>query len=250
MTLYIDQGNTRTKLWLVAGEAITASFSHAAESSADAWLAPYIDYIDDVVVASVRAPDVVAAYISLLGLGQVDVRYVSYSEEQLPSHYEQVQQLGIDRWLVTLAAKRIRKDKRPVLVVDAGTAITIDVLSAQGEHLGGYILPGLGLQVGALARHTHRVQVPDPLWRHINIGRKTQDCVSNGILASVVSLIEHAIAHLEGTEGVSASLYLTGGDAGHLWSHLPRATHIKELVLLGLMAAAERPLIAGVSCEG
>ena len=250
MTLFIDIGNSRIKFWLVSQGRIEAKFSYANEEQMLDWLNHPRDF-SRVVVASVRSKEGTEQLLQRMNIVLNMAVFISYDEAILASSYENPQQLGIDRWLATLAAKTIRTHSQPAIIVDAGTAMTIDVLSADGKHLGGYIVPGLRMQVQALGQHTHKVQVQDPQWRALNIGQNTKDCVSHGALAATVALIRQAKKDLEKEQSMPALLYLTGGDAEFIRPFVAEAEYIQELVLLGLMVAAKYPINQELAkCEG
>lgn len=250
MTLFVDIGNSRSKLWLVADTRLEATFLHADDQEIFAWLKQHNE-INRVVVASVRSKEATEQLLLRINIPLHKVILVSYHEELLTSTYANPQQLGIDRWLAVLGAKTIRPHVQPVIVVDAGTAITIDMLSADGKHLGGYILPGLNMQVLALGQHTHKVQVQDPQWDTLSIGKNTKECVSHGVLAAMVALIKQTKKDIENEQPLPVLLYITGGDAELIKPFIAEALYIKELVLLGLMAAAKYPINQElVKCEG
>lgn len=250
MTLFVDIGNSRIKLWLVTDGRVEATFSHSDEQEILAWLKQHSD-ITRAVVASVRSKETTEQLLLRISMPLYKVKFISYDEALLASAYANPQQLGIDRWLATLAAKTIRPHSQPVIIVDAGTAMTIDVLSADGKHAGGYIVPGLNMQVLALGQHTHKVQVKDPQWCSVSIGQNTKDCVSHGALAAMVALIKQTKKDLENEQSMPVLLYLTGGDAELIRPFIAEAAYIKELVLLGLMAAAKYPINQElVKCEG
>src|SRR5690606_12310751 len=73
--------------------------------------------------------------------------------------YERPEQLGADRWLAILAG--FSRAKRASVIVDCGSAITLDLVSARGEHLGGYIAPGLTLMRRALLGNTEKIKIAD-----------------------------------------------------------------------------------------
>ena len=133
--------------------------------------------------------------------------------------------LGVDRWIGLIAVAGRSQD---VCVVDCGTALTLDLLEADGRHLGGYILPGLAMMVDALLQATRRVRFdrvpPDD---GLAPGRNTAEAVMHGALAAVVALIEKS--------GTGRHVVLTGGDAARV-SALLACPHVVEpdLLLQGL----------------
>ena len=103
--------------------------------------------------------------------------------------YRYPERLGIDRWLAVLACW-CNLSKR-ALVVDAGSALTIDVLDGE-VHAGGYIVPGYQMQRASLGANTWGVRVDRSLTPGDGPGDETAVAVTNGCLASLVGAIEHA----------------------------------------------------------
>lgn len=154
------------------------------------------------------------------------------------NHYRDMSRMGVDRWLAMLAA--FNRARGACVIVDAGTAMTVDALSDEGSHLGGYILPGHQLQVKALQDNT-RIRLKTEPAPAIDLGHDTETAVVNGIYASQVSLIEKVLKSCAGKSGHS-KLYLAGGDAAALSDLLSPANALEveivsDLVLDGLQLA-------------
>lgn len=229
LQLYLDQGNTRCKVWLLRqGRLLAATAVADGEALAD-WLRLQASGEMDVHGASVGSEAARAALLRPLQ-GRVQAQHwAAVDQGLLPTRYRRPEQLGIDRWLAVLA---VADAGRPALVVDAGTALTLDVLR-DGVHEGGFILPGLALQRQALADATARVSFPEADWSSLAPGHDTAACVGHGSLRALVALIRSMVDEL----GPGADLYLTGGDAGLLLPHLPAAQHRPMLLLHGLRRA-------------
>jgi type III pantothenate kinase len=138
--------------------------------------------------------------------------------------------LGIDRWLNVLAVA----GRQPVCVVSCGTALTLDVVEAN-RHLGGYILPGLSLQLASLVQGTQRVRPQEQASTSLDFGKNTSEAVYHGILLSCVASIERVYQAVQKNSKRQVQLILTGGDAEKIGLHL-QCQHdiIPELLLLGL----------------
>lgn len=151
--------------------------------------------------------------------------------------YRQPTTLGVDRWLALLAAWRHWGE--PCVVVDAGSALTVDLLAANGVHLGGYIVPGLGLMHAALAQGTGAVKIAHQPLADTGPGRSTLEAVNQGCGAMALALVERALASLEPhAGGASVSVVLTGGDADSLAPFIKAPLKLEpELVLDGLALA-------------
>lgn len=123
--------------------------------------------------------------------------------------YVQADRLGIDRWLTLVALANLG---RPVIVVDAGTALTIDALDAHNRHLGGYILPGLRVMRRALVDDTFALPPVDQEGS-IAPGTNTADCIANGSILALAGAVEKAVAQYPMQRPV---IVWTGGDANRI----------------------------------
>ncbi|MFA5496107.1 MAG: type III pantothenate kinase [Porticoccaceae bacterium] len=152
--------------------------------------------------------------------------------------YREPSRLGIDRWLALLAARD--QCGGAFAVVDAGTALTVDVVDGRGRHLGGYIAPGLTMMADSLVANTWGVRTDEGAHASLAPGTFTAEAVMHGCLASAVGLVEAVVARQ-----VVAALFLTGGDADILKANILssqmqqrlRITVDRHLVLAGLSIA-------------
>lgn len=209
MKLYIDQGNSRLKFWLVRDGRVLAHDSCCLPEELAMWLGGH-DVSAGLVLraASVRSPEEQVQLANVLqAYGAID--FARVDPVRLPTAYASPGQLGVDRWLAVLAV-RARGD---AVIVDAGTAFTVDLL-IDGRHQGGYILPGLALQREALASRTARVSFPEPDWSAESPGVNTASCVGHGSLRALAALVRDVLAELPADRGGRAALIMTGGDAG------------------------------------
>ncbi|MDR2877337.1 MAG: type III pantothenate kinase [Chromatiales bacterium] len=156
--------------------------------------------------------------------------------------YAEPARLGVDRWLALIGA---RGDSAigSLCVVDCGTAITIDAVRIDGLHLGGLIMPGLGLMRRMLIASTQgiRVEAGDMVETLLPWASDTREALRAGTLCAAVAGIDRAVAVLRASLGGEMRCYITGGDAGCLLPLLQvRYSHRPELVLEGLALSAER----------
>lgn len=151
--------------------------------------------------------------------------------------YQQPEQLGCDRWLAMVAAWWIARSA--VLVIDCGSAITLDVVDEQGQHLGGLIVPGFNAMQSALTLHTDLSILPFQQGQTFRLGDNTQMGLELGIIHSIVSLINRTLNWLGQDRGIKPVCFITGGDAG-LLSAMLKYEHIvdQDLVLKGLARVA------------
>lgn len=162
------------------------------------------------------------------------VRLVARTRQQGVSNaYAEPAQMGVDRWLALIAAHR--RWHAPVCVVDAGTAVTVDVLNADGVHQGGLIAPGQELWRSLLQARTAGIRA-DASAPVAALGCSTSECVANAGLVAVIGIIRFACEQPGADGGV---LVVTGGGAEALVPHLPPgAVMAPDLVFDGMVLAA------------
>lgn len=143
--------------------------------------------------------------------------------------------LGVDRWLAMLAA--FADIGGPCVVVQAGSALTVDLLNDSGEHLGGYIGPGLSMMRRALTNETALVHPDLCVLERLSAapGTDTDGAVKGALAAMALGLVATAQAQLGA--GPQSGLLITGGDGPSLAASLPNARLMPELVLDGLALA-------------
>ncbi|MFK0572820.1 type III pantothenate kinase [Endozoicomonas sp.] len=150
--------------------------------------------------------------------------------------------LGVDRWLAMLAANH-QDQRADKLVVSCGTAITLDVLSNDGEHSGGYIVPGVGLMKRMLHANTAQLPMVETAASDVMPGKNSIDCINNGILAMVAAMVNtqqaiHKTSHKASYK--DRVVYLTGGDGALLKPYIHgECFYYPELVMNGLALAFE-----------
>jgi type III pantothenate kinase len=156
----------------------------------------------------------------------------------LRNGYRNPMQLGADRWHAMLAA-RSAYPNRALVVVNAGTATTVDCVSADGRFVGGVIAPGVRLMFDSLARRT--AQLPLAEGEHVAHPDNTDDAITTGVLECQLGLIERRVRRFAGTAG-PVLLLLDGGNAAALRpaldSQLATIRHEQHLVLRGVLIRA------------
>lgn len=151
--------------------------------------------------------------------------------------YRRPGRLGVDRWVAMIAA-RARYDTS-CLVVDAGTALTIDALDDTGRHLGGQILPGIAVMTEALGKNTSdlpkaRKRISRNSAAALVFANSTSTAITQGAIAAAAGAIERALRMLR-QRGHRPVLLLTGGDATLLQAALAEESELcPHLVLEGL----------------
>ncbi len=149
--------------------------------------------------------------------------------------YEDPIRLGADRWLAMAGA--LLHASPPLVVVDVGTAMTIDLVDASGTHCGGWILPGLLSMQRQLIAQTGLKEVSTKIAR-LAPGLSTSAGMANGALLALVGAV-HQVAQMPKWQ--NCSWLLSGGDGQRLQSHLAfHATWVDSLVLDGLYTVVAR----------
>jgi len=148
--------------------------------------------------------------------------------------YDDPAALGVDRFLALIGA-RVR-DPHAALIVGVGTALTIDLLDADGRHHGGRIAPSPALMREAL--HQRAAHLPPSGGVYCEFANGTTTALASGCEGAALALIEHSINAAQRAMGTRPALLLHGGGAQALLPQLPRAEFVPTLVLAGLAAWA------------
>ena len=146
--------------------------------------------------------------------------------------------VGADRVAAAVAANALRRAGHGVIVVDSGTAITVDAVDADGQFLGGAIAPGWRMSADALHRVADQLPLVAPTEQQPPpIGTNTVDAVRSGLYWGAVGLVRELVDQLKAQMKCDCDILITGGGADMLARHLPRASACPELVLAGIVIA-------------
>jgi type III pantothenate kinase len=156
--------------------------------------------------------------------------------------YDDPAQLGADRWVGVIGAFH----DRPVdsCIVNVGTAMTIDAVTDSGQHLGGLIVPGPDLMVGALHRETSdlRRSAASKARAHADFAADTRSAIENGCELALAALVERQCSELAHRLGRAPRLVFAGGAAHRVRAWVKVASdHVPDLVLRGLAVIATQP---------
>ena len=243
MLLAIDIGNTCIDIGLLAGDALV--FHHKCPNSAPAdanlqrLLPPLTAPPVGAVIGSVVA-ELGAAYAEAcrgLSSGPV-LQALSTWDWGLRIDCDDPARIGVDRLAAAAAAHRAAPAGRAVVVVDAGTALTVDAIDAAGTFRGGAIAPGLRLGLNALSAGTSFLPQVELAAATPLLGKNTADGLRSGALHGSAALVEGLCARMAAALDSPVALFLTGGDAPLLQPHIA-AVHAcaPDLVLRGLALA-------------
>ncbi len=170
------------------------------------------------------------------------VRVLDFSDLSLAIEIPNRAAIGVDRLLGAFAANRIRPEDRPAIVIDLGSAITVDVISAEGSFCGGAILPGIQMSGRALHAFTDRLpqitltEGPPPS----AVGQSTEEAISSGIYWGTIGALRILLAELHAELSSAPMIIVTGGNAPLVVKALDTVVHCEpHLILSGIAIAAE-----------
>lgn len=243
MKLLVDVGNTAVKWRLKGGKEIrSGGLMHDRDWAGivDGMVGQLTDAADNILVASVagREGDQLLALALEQELGCRPAFYYSQIEDcGVRNAYTQPERLGVDRWLATIEAWN---RYGAAIVVDCGTAITLDLVDAAGQHHGGYIAPGIGLMKKSLFQGTADLHVQAIEQQSLAPGITTTEGVERGVLLMAAAFVSQAVVELQKAVSDTCRILMTGGDARLLLPFLPISVErVPDLVLDGLDRVAE-----------
>jgi type III pantothenate kinase len=253
MLLAIDAGNTRTK-WAVFNSQGEISQHHACLNSELA-LARFLSVpagCNRIMISNVAGKEHAALLREILADCRLPIFWLqaSMSTCKVINRYEKPETLGSDRWAGLIAAWHLKH--QPCIIVNAGTAVTVDALSnckangsEFGEFIGGLILPGLSLMQQTLGRAT--AQLPKTTIHHTPavelqqeiFAKNTADAIYNGAVHAIIGTIEQMATALNKQHSQPSKIVISGGDAQiiaqALMYHVTNQVSIVDnLVLQGL----------------
>ncbi|RMG23737.1 MAG: type III pantothenate kinase [Bacteroidetes bacterium] len=227
--LTIDMGNTRTKMGLFEAGRIQQSWrmlNASLEEELKKNLSPLSSTEKLVVgwmqVSGGREVPELEAW-KRFGANCCFVHIQRHTPLPISSAYQTPESLGIDR-LVAVVAAKAHYPSQPVLVIDAGTALTFDVATAAGRYLGGSIAPGIRMRFRALHTFTAKLPLIEEIDAFSLIGNSTRSCILSGVLGGIVAEVEAICGQYQARFGHELKIGLTGGDMEFFENHLKSVT--------------------------
>ncbi len=242
--LLVDIGNSRIK-WAVYRDESVQLLGEAEyvakefEAQLDV-LWSGVEKPERLAVASVAAPRVIKSLTTWVEEHwgcELSVAKSTQMHGRLINGYIEPERLGVDRWLAMLAiSEKDDLEDAPFCVVDCGSAITIDAVDGNGQHLGGMIVPGVSMMRNALVKGTNGIRLKDEQPAEVSfLARDTEGAVTGGSLYTAASMLDRVCNDIGMTLGDETLFYITGGDAPILMPLLEYEFEYEpNLVLKGL----------------
>jgi type III pantothenate kinase len=190
-----------------------------------------------ILASNVAGPAMAERLRGLCAQWSCPMEFVTPQTQQcgVRNGYRQPERLGSDRWAALIAAWH--RTRGACLVVNCGTATTVDALSQEGEFIGGLILPGVLLMQQSLLRSTARLSAQSGELR--DFPKNTEDALQSGVLRATLGAIEHQYGLLA-VRHAAPYCVLSGGAAESVRAHLSiPLDQVDNLVLHGLQIIGE-----------
>lgn len=237
MLLALDAGNSHVTIGAFDNERLLHRWRLRTihEQTADEWgvllrnlfsfAGLELDHVDGIIIASVVPPlNESLATMAQRYFGMRPVFVTHETDTGVAIRYDNPAEIGADRIVNSVAAWH--RFRGACVVVDLGTAITFDTVSADAEYLGGIICPGIAISISALFSRTARLPFIDFREPTALIGKNTVAAMQSGLYYGFVDLIDGLIDRLKKELGHDANVIGTGGQA-HMIAKSSR--HIREV---------------------
>lgn len=206
MNLIIDIGNTKTKVALFSNNKIISSKSVVFDKILNNL--PNKNNLN-VIISSVKNLD--SDFIDSIIKKYKNVILLDCKTKiPLVNKYSTPETLGFDRIAAAVGASYLKPNSN-IIIIDAGTALTIDFVNNKNEYLGGNISPGIEMRFKALNSFTEKLPLIEKSTRLSLIGNSTETAIRNGVINGIIYEIEGTIKRLE-EDFTKINTFLTGGD--------------------------------------
>lgn len=250
-SLLMDVGNSRIKWGVLERGEIRRTGHIALDRVRDGGLQVLTTRlphgVDRVFVSNVAGTTFGTRLSGVVGMHldcEVHFAHTERSGWGVTNGYRQPRRMGVDRWVAMIGAWG--ELRTACLVVDAGTAVTIDAIDGDGRHLGGQIIAGARMMTRALATSTSDIPPVRPVSGNVRGGldmfaASTADAVREGARNALAGAVDRAFRALQ-SSAYDPALVLTGGDASRILNALSETPlHRPHLVLQGLAHMLDNP---------
>jgi len=238
MRLLIDVGNTQVK-YVFQASGVSAPLSDIVYLNYHAFKAQLsqgkFSQVSEVILANVhgnQVHDAIEKWVADYNIAFVQV-HSSANAFGISSSYQQPESLGVDRWLAMIGAKQLYPQQN-LLIIDAGTATTVDLLAANGQHFGGWIMPGVQTLFDSLLTRTTKIIARPKVTASISFGQDSSNCLNHGSWAMTIGAIKEAIIQANSLLTLDKVL-ITGGNGEQIAKLMAEHCQLEpKLVFLGL----------------
>lgn len=236
MNLCIDQGNSRTKVALFDNTTLRKKIIYKTFTANEVEKLVSLYPINNTIISSVINID--PAIVNVLhNRSKKFILFDHHTPIPITNRYSTPETLGLDRLSAAIATHTILPDN-DCLIIDVGTAITIDFLAHTGEYMGGNITPGIKMRINALHNDTKKLPLvsiePEELLPLF--GTNTRDAIASGIIRGIAYELKGYLRSMS-ERLPNVHTFLTGGHIPYILPYLndTKQLHVeKNLVLLGL----------------
>ena len=233
MNLIVDIGNSRVKAAVTEnGRVVNTIVGERFDGQMLGALLAEYPSVNRAIVASTAGDAEAAAEI----IRQAGVQAVAFTPQvavPIANAYGSPATLGADRLAAAVGIASMYPH-RNAAIVDCGTALTVDLLTADGTYRGGFISPGLRMRFAALHEHTSRLPECGPTDEILPLGTDTRTCIEQGVMQGMTAEIEGHISRFEAENDGLLKIF-TGGDAKYFVKRIKNAIFANcEPVICGL----------------
>ncbi|WNC68992.1 type III pantothenate kinase [Thalassotalea nanhaiensis] len=234
MELLIDVGNTRVKYALLENKHLS-KINHCSTFDFLKLLSSF-DHISSILISSVSNQLFSKEIHTWADLQDIQIKDLKTEAESfgIKNSYENYATMGADRWLAVIGAQFLYPNEN-LLIVDAGTAITFDLVDKEKQHQGGWIIPGVDMMMQALFKNTDKVFAEQSTIDVLAFGKSTSDNVNLGCWSTATAAVHGAVAMTKDTDYSIERVVFTGGNGAEL-NRLGQfnATYVENLVFVGM----------------
>jgi type III pantothenate kinase len=236
MNVLVDIGNSRTKYQLAEHKGSSDRITVNNTTIDEQWLDLHWSNAESITIASVKGGELSKRIKQWAVKKQIPIQFIATEKERfgITNCYHIPERLGVDRWLSLIGGSFVYPNKG-LVIVDAGTATTLDVLDKDGNHQGGWILSGIDIMLDQIGKNTSKVKYSINDEPSTLFGQSTSDCVNNAAWAATVGMINLGISKASNEYSIDCCILL-GGNAQKLSSLItfPNVIVNEELIFEGL----------------